>query len=278
MSNHMSDENTHEDELQFDHAEPVDEDAAAPLTCTGCGRPIDDVYYEVNGEVRCGVCCERMEAARRGGSRAGRVVRATIFGGLAGAVGAGIYYAVAALTGYEIGLVALLVGLLVGGAVRLGAHARGGWFYQCLAMFLTYAAIGVSYSFFVMQAIAEDPSLLEPNMPAASTAPATGETGAGASAVESRSVEDPNKPLEDLSAGQALVGLGLALVLMLFVALALPILVGIDAPFALLILGIALYEAWKINKRQPLQITGPYSIGDDTSDYAAAASSESPDG
>lgn len=277
MSDGPPDANQHEGELQFDRAEPGDEGPPEPLACTGCGRPIEDAYYEVNGQVRCGVCCEQMRAARFGGSRAARVARAMAFGVLAGAVGAGIYYAVAALTGYEIGLVALIVGLLVGGAVRLGSNARGGWFYQCLAMFLTYAAIGVSYSLFMIQAVAEDPSLLEPNTPAVSTARATAGTDAAVPAVESRPVEDSKQPVESLSTGEKVVGVGLALVFMLFILLALPILVGFEAPLALLILAIALYEAWKINKRQPLQISGPYSIGSDVSDHPAAASPESSD-
>ena len=51
-------------------------------------------------------------------------------------------------TGYEIGLVAIVVGLLVGGAVRKGSGARGGWFYQLMAVALTYAAISGSYFIF----------------------------------------------------------------------------------------------------------------------------------
>ncbi len=43
---------------------------------------------------------------------------------------------IAALTGYEFGLIAVLVGLAVGIAVRKGSSGRGGWRYQVLAMFV----------------------------------------------------------------------------------------------------------------------------------------------
>src|SRR5207245_910442 len=46
----------------------------------------------------------------------------------------------------EFGLVAVVVGVLVGGAVRKGSNGRGGWRYQLLAMFLTYSAVVVTDS------------------------------------------------------------------------------------------------------------------------------------
>src|SRR2546422_11725279 len=55
-------------------------------------------------------------------------------------LGAGLYFGIEATTGYELGLVAVVVGLMVGGAVRKGSNGRGGWRYQALAMFLTYCA------------------------------------------------------------------------------------------------------------------------------------------
>jgi hypothetical protein len=64
----------------------------------------------------------------------------------AAVLGAGIYFGIAALTGYEFGLVAIVVGVLVGSAVRKGSNGRGGWRYQLLAKFLTYTAVVVTDS------------------------------------------------------------------------------------------------------------------------------------
>jgi hypothetical protein len=60
-------------------------------------------------------------------------------------VGAAAYWGVLRLTGYEIGLLAIGVGLLVGFAVRLGSQAWGGLGFQALAMLLTYLAIVATY-------------------------------------------------------------------------------------------------------------------------------------
>jgi hypothetical protein len=54
------------------------------------------------------------------------IVMAGVFGLGAGIVGAVIYYAVIAITNFEIGLVAILIGYMVGQAVRKGARGRGG--------------------------------------------------------------------------------------------------------------------------------------------------------
>ena len=44
-------------------------------------------------------------------------------------------------------------------------------------------------------------------------------------------------------------------------ALALPFLMGFDNAIGLLIIGFALYEAWKINKRVAIAIAGPFALG-----------------
>jgi hypothetical protein len=58
------------------------------------------------------------------------LLRAALFGIGAGILGAAIYYGVLALTGYNIGLVAIGVGILVGRAVRKGSGGFGGRGYQ----------------------------------------------------------------------------------------------------------------------------------------------------
>jgi len=70
--------------------------------------------------------------------------------------GAAIYYAVIAITHLEIGLVAILIGYMVGYAVRRGAGGRGGLRFQILAAVLTYGAVGLAYApLIVMSALAE---------------------------------------------------------------------------------------------------------------------------
>ena len=44
------------------------------------------------------------------------------------------------------------------------------------------------------------------------------------------------------------------------IACTLPFLAGARNILGLIIIGIALFQAWKINRRVPLEITGPYKI------------------
>ena len=70
-----------------------------------------------------------------------RFLRALGFGVLAAAIGGALWYAIRAASGYELGLVAVGVGILVGIAVRTGAHGRGGIGYQVMALLLTYLTV-----------------------------------------------------------------------------------------------------------------------------------------
>ena len=112
------------DELQFDRAEPA-EKSAASLTCAACRRTIGGAYFTANEAIFCSSCREQLnrEMTSGGGKRFGR---ALVLGLLAAALGSGIYYAVVAITGWEIGLVAILVGFLVGAAVKKGSGDLGG--------------------------------------------------------------------------------------------------------------------------------------------------------
>lgn len=133
-----------EGNLQFDKAEYASA-AHAGAICTSCRKEIRDEYYEVNGQVVCGICCDSIDAHISGGSPLRRIVLAAVYGLAAGVLGAFIYYAVIAVTHLEIGLISILVGYMVGKAVSLGSEGRGGVFYQALAMFITYSSIVFSY-------------------------------------------------------------------------------------------------------------------------------------
>ena len=133
-----------EERLQFDKAEFA-QDAPGSAVCAYCQGPIGDTYYEVRAKAACPRCRDAIAAQGTQGSGFGRFARAALFGTLAGAVGAGLWYAVRAISNLEIGLIAILVGYMVGAAVRAGSRGRGGPLYQVLAVFLTYSAIVSTY-------------------------------------------------------------------------------------------------------------------------------------
>jgi hypothetical protein len=221
--------------LQFERVEGA---AAAATACAACQRSIPDAYYEAAGKVFCEPCKDAALVAQTDGSRIGRLFKAVVLGSVAAALCSVGWYAIVKLTGYEIGLVAIVVGLVVGGAVRVGSQDRGGWPYQIIAVLLTYVSIGVSYVPLVMDAMRVEAEKLEAAEQEARQA--TGEVG------------EPSTP----ASREAAVVVG-----SVAVALMLPVLQVMDGGFVgLLIVGFALYQAWKMNVRRSLAFSGPFRV------------------
>ena len=215
--------------LSFDKAK-FDESGSPSLSCAFCKGDVFGTYYEINGQTTCEQCRFKVESSHTEGSPLGRAARAVLGGIVGGIVGAGIYYAVLAVTGYEIGLVAIVVGLLVGFGVRWGSGGIGGRGYQVLAAAITYVAIVSTYvPFFVEEARKQS------------------------EAVETAPVE----PEVEVAAGTFFVALAAVI---LFV-LAAPFLAGLQNVIGILIIGFALYESWRVNAYTPLQVEGPFQIG-----------------
>jgi hypothetical protein len=244
--------------LQFDRAETgISPDQVSPA-CSLCQQPIAQVYYQVNNRAACPTCLENVRTAFFGGSGLRRTMMAALLGVLAALLGMGIYFGIEALTQRHFGLVAIVVGLLVGGAVRKGAAGRGGWFYQLMAIALTYASISGSYLLVALheypeyqQAVTGQPSVYSPGSGHPTTAQSES-TPAGGSEHNTRQASLPF----------LLTSMVIALVSLVCLSLAFPIMAGLENPILLLITGIALYEAWKMNKRPVLHITGPHHVED----------------
>jgi len=227
--------------LQFERAERGT--GAAGASCAVCKQPITPSYYEINGYITCQRCRSHIIAERDRGTSGTRFAKALGLGLLAAAAGAGIYYAVAAATGSEYAIVAIVVGLLVGTAVRKGSNRRGGWRYQALAMSLTYSAIVVTYIPQIIKAVTERRA-------------AVINEGSQRAARPGATVDSARTAPKRIGVGGVLLGLGALFLL----AAALPILAGISNIIGLFIIGIALYEAWRLNKAVALRITGPYQM------------------
>jgi hypothetical protein len=159
-------------------------------------------------------------------------------------VGAGIYYAILVLTGYEVGLVAILVGWFVGQAVHRGAGGRGGWAYQSLAVGLTYFAIVSTYIPMIVKGINEKPAAAA----AAAPAPSTPSTDAPSA--------PSNVKVQQVSLGGVALGVGA----LLLIAAAAPFLAGFQNILGVLIISFGLYQAWKLNRKVVLAFNGPYAV------------------
>jgi hypothetical protein len=250
------------DKLQFDRVEPTGAGSAQPgVVCTACQRPLTDTYFEANGQVVCPSCRSAIAAEWNRGGAAGRFAKALGLGVAAMIVCSILWYAVLKLTDSQWGILAIVVGLVVGGAVRKGSNGRGGWRYQALAIFLTYTAIVSSYVPFIIEGMRQD---------AAQVAPAD----SSASAVPPATSGDSVATTAATTAAAAPIGvlaLLVALVALVAILYATPFLMGIENLIGLLIIGFALYEAWKLNGKTELRITGPYRVADAAGGGAARA-------
>ena len=133
------------EDLQFDKAEFAGPGAETPAVCFACQEALTAPYFQVNGEPFCETCTHGAQQAL-GGTPGPDGFAKAIVGGIGGGIaGAMLYYLVLALSGYEVGLVAIAVGFLVGKGVRWGTGGRGGRVYQVMAVGLTYIAIVSTY-------------------------------------------------------------------------------------------------------------------------------------
>lgn len=223
------------DTLQFESAEQT-----GAMSCKVCGRLLADQYHVVNGNIVCDNCRRSVEEEWNRGGAAGRLGKAVVLGILA-TIGCSIlWYAVIKLTGYELGILAIVVGFVVGGAVRKGSNGRGGWRYQALAIFLTYTAIVSSYV----------PLVVEEAVRQRSSEITKAATDSTVSADSTAAALDKIGP----------VGIAVAIVLFLGFIYAMPFLAGIQNLLGILIIGVALYEAWKLNRRMELSVSGPHQV------------------
>ncbi len=238
--------------LQFDRAE-IEEDpreSQAPA-CAFCETPLRSSYFDINGRMACESCRFQLEEQIRKGPGAAGFFRACGVGVAAAIAGSGIYYAVRALTGYEIGLISILVGLMVGKAVSWGSRRRGGWVYQTLAMFLTYMAIASTYIPPLIQQFREQAKV---GGKVASAGPVDSAPGSAAKP-DAKSAEPEGT--SSISVGKAI----LAILALFALAAAVPFLAGFENVIGLLIIAFGLWEAWKLNKRPKIEILGPLDLG-----------------
>jgi hypothetical protein len=225
--------------LQLDRAEF---EGSPATSCGACAKALTTEYFEANGAVICADCCAALRAVGTAGTSLTRGIRALGAGAAAAVGGSILYYAILAISGYEFGLIAIVVGMAVGKAVNWGAHGRGGWRYQTMAIALTYLAIVSSYVPIIVSEIRKQPAAVEASAKAGETAPTAAQ-----------------KPEAD-KAPLTTAGAVAAIAMLIGLLLALPFLAGVENIMGLIIIGIGLYEAWKFNRKGQVNITGPHAI------------------
>lgn len=187
-------------DLQFDSAERR-ATAAGQGACAICAKPIGSVYHVMNQSAICSACRAQVEKMRSTG--ASRLPLALVAGAVAAVLGAILYVGVVLITGYEIGLIAIAVGWLVGKAVSKASGGAGGPAYQWTALAFTYLAILPIY---VLPALAEG---------------------------KVRGIDS---------------------------ILLLPFTQGLENVIGVVILGVGLYQAWIMNRKSDITLSGPFEV------------------
>jgi len=232
-------------DLQFTHAEPIAPADTAPRIgpeCVVCHRATGESFFHAQGQVVCPNCAEQIRNVQRK-PPASALLKAAIYGGGAAFGGFLIYVLVAVLFHIEIGIIAILVGWMVGKAIRHASNGLGGRPQQILAVTLTYFAISTSYIPVMVYSYVKSPagqqSLKKSREQQSSQA-------------SPRSVE-PGRP----SAGTLLLG-------MLTLAAIGPFLVlqgsFVSGLISLFILFIGMQRAWRMTGRSDFLVTGPYAV------------------
>jgi hypothetical protein len=229
------------DALQFRRAEPMNTtESPAAQSCAACKQLISGTYYQVQNHVICPDCAAKIQAGRQA-QRPVPWARFVIFG--AGAALAGsILYAIPLALGFQIGIVALAVGWMVGKALRAGSYGTGGRRQQILAVVLTYFAI--STSFFPAALFLRAKHSLD------------GSSAAKKQAAPPIVHDQVTTTRETMSTSKAVASL-------LVFAIIFPFLELKESPasglISLFILFIGLQRAWAMTARHEIIVTGPYS-------------------
>jgi hypothetical protein len=222
------------DDLQFQVAEPLPaEDQSAGARCVACKQPIGSTYYHAQGQVVCPVCADRIQSGQQSPPPLS-LARAFLYGAGAALAGCLLYATVSIVTGLEIGLIAIVVGVMVGKAIRHASNGRGGRPQQILAVVLTYFAITTSYIPVIVYH-------------AVKTSQQT--AAAGAAGKQGAQTEKPQ------------MAFGKAVLFLMLIAAAAPFLSlteGISGLITLFIIFIGLQRAWTLTGRSQLLVMGPY--------------------
>ena len=227
-------------DVQFQHAEelPPPPPEGTPI-CGACKTPILGQYYQAQGQVICPTCADRIQSGQQK-PPALSLVPAALYGAGAALAGCILYATIAIVFDLEIGIIAIVVGWMVGKAVRHGSKGLGGRHQQILALLLTYFAITTSYiPVFIAHSMKER-----------------------AAAQDQSGKPGPSGSAQPTTQTKAAMSLSTAVVMLLLLAAAAPFLsLGgnfVGGLITLFIIFIGLQRAWRMTGRTELLVVGPF--------------------
>jgi hypothetical protein len=263
------------DNLQFDravHAQSPNATTDAGLTCSACGAALTTHYFHVAEQPTCNACKAAVEQANHRAEvqsrQPGVMLRAAAFGLGAAIVGAILYFAVIAITGWEIGLVAIVIGFMVGSAVRRGTRGVGGRRHQVLAVALTYFAVGLAYAPLAFKGFMEGQAAKTAAVSDSAKALQADDSASNRGAVDSATATQPQTGVDQADAQSGpgpTASLLLALGATFLFVFALPVIYVFGSMPSGLISGLiivfGMQQAWRMTARAAVPISGPFRVG-----------------
>jgi hypothetical protein len=132
--------------------------SSSELACKCCQHPISDQFFLAHDHPYCPTCKVSVFDQQLG---CAGYLPSLGLGFLAAILGAALDFSVTVATDTQYGLIALIMGGLIGWGVRKGSRGRGGRVFQVMAVGLTYLAISVSLASLVVKEVVSpsDPSV-----------------------------------------------------------------------------------------------------------------------
>ncbi|HTM43914.1 MAG TPA: hypothetical protein VL137_03110 [Polyangiaceae bacterium] len=223
--------------LSFDKASySTNKDEGPP--CANCNGPLGEQYWHWQTKTVCEKCKRLLTETLDASQSKKAFGRAVLLGG-ATAFACGIAYAIfVGVTNYQLAIVTIGIAFLIAKVIRRCSLGIGGRKFQILAVALTYLASAMGYAPAVLSAMKD---------------------GAKQESAEHATASGAAGQVDDEKSGKASVAeLATGIVYIFGVIMAAPFLVASQAPIGLLIVGFALWEAWKLSRGLPIALDGPY--------------------
>lgn len=226
--------------------------------CARCRAPIESTYFEFAGQTRCPACAERIQREQSGRERLS-VTGGLLYGAAAAMICSAGYAAVTFLTSAH-ATTALLVGSLVGLAVRNGHGGPGNWRVAVVAVVFTYSSLMLGYvPLWIHQRstalVASETARVEgPSFVASAASPLRG--------VDAESASGRNPLAEQPGANDVVGG---TVTRRPVKPISIPrvspvILANLDAILGLLFVAGGLMMAWKVTSQEEDRLVGPFEL------------------
>ena len=227
--------------LQFQRAE------ISGKACVACSAAIPDEYFHLNGVDLCPGCAGQWQHFQQE-PKGGALLRGVLYGFGAAIAGAILMAVISYVTGYQLALISIAVGWMVGKAFRTGTG--GGTSKRCQLLAVTLAYFGITMSFIPDLFGGPDASKQITTQGAVKSGNKDGKSA------ESSSSDAAKTPKEPMTAGRFALGLA-ALIGVTLLSPFLLLLTGFSGLINLAIVFFGLQQAWKLMAPDPRTLDGP---------------------